>query len=423
MAWRIDEQVIRGEIDNRTRGRVTGRIWFVGRAEPVELELTGDCWRDLAGRRLEFVNPAPKPGLAESFAARQVGSVGDVTASRKVKVLDFPLEDMHLYYKTGREMPWHWGNLLYLEWFSERNGRVVIETASFELKIVAEPAWEMTEAEDETQRRANGEAMGGFMERLGEAAGAAQAGKVVDDTPPEWDLENSEGEDEPAAWDEKPETEAEAEARQARSDLLADRIAARMEREGDGADYEKILEEEIERLRRERGEPEPTEEDRARSAEWIEEMNAAADEALAHPDPEVEEQLRFRHPLVERTTELHVRLHQQAEAENWIPADAGQEHPVQELLDATMIAGAKLAGALNGREWPPELGFCAAAIVRLKKAREYLDDALRAMESCQEEKLLTAAQLGPTLVDVVDLAHDVDELIAELRAKLARGTD
>jgi len=26
MAWRIDESVIRGEIDNRTRDRVTGRI-------------------------------------------------------------------------------------------------------------------------------------------------------------------------------------------------------------------------------------------------------------------------------------------------------------------------------------------------------------------------------------------------------------
>ena len=57
MAWRIDESVIRGEIDNRTRDRVTGRIWFEGRAEPVELNLTGNAWRDLAGRRLEFVNP------------------------------------------------------------------------------------------------------------------------------------------------------------------------------------------------------------------------------------------------------------------------------------------------------------------------------------------------------------------------------
>ena len=82
MAWRIDEWVIRGEIDNRVRGRVTGRIWFTGRAEPVELSLTGDCWRDLAGRRLEFVNPQPKPGLPTSFATRQEGVASTIEQVR-----------------------------------------------------------------------------------------------------------------------------------------------------------------------------------------------------------------------------------------------------------------------------------------------------------------------------------------------------
>jgi hypothetical protein len=169
MAWRIDEQVIRGEIDNRTRGRVTGRIWLVGHAGPVALDLQGNCWRDLAGRRLEFVNPEPKPGLADDFAVRQVGAVGDITASRKVRVPDIPLDQLHLYYKTGREMPWHWGNSLYLEWFSQRNGRVVIESATFELKIVGEPVWEMTPEEETEQRKANGAALTGFIDRLVEA--------------------------------------------------------------------------------------------------------------------------------------------------------------------------------------------------------------------------------------------------------------
>ena len=48
------EHCVRGEIDNRVRGRVTGRIWFAGRTEPVELNLTGNGWRDLAGRQLEW---------------------------------------------------------------------------------------------------------------------------------------------------------------------------------------------------------------------------------------------------------------------------------------------------------------------------------------------------------------------------------
>lgn len=172
MAWRIDEAVIRGEIDNRARNRVVGKIWFIGRSDPVELELRGNCWRDLAGRRLEFSNPKPKAGVLSGFARRQEGVVGDITASRKVKVPEIPHEQIGEYYLAKKPFPWHWGNSLYLEWHSARNGRVVIESAGFELKVVAEAAWEMTGAEEEQQRRANGAALIAFMDRLGKAFAA-----------------------------------------------------------------------------------------------------------------------------------------------------------------------------------------------------------------------------------------------------------
>lgn len=169
MAWRIDRVVIRGEIDNRKRDRVVGRIWFIGRSDPVELELQGNCWRDLAGRRLEFSNPNPKAGNLEGFAPKQEGVVGDITASRKVKVPEIPLEQIGEYYLAKKPFPRHWGNSLYLEWHGARNGRVVIESAEFELKVIGEPAWEMTEAGEEQQRQANGVAMTGFMDRLAKA--------------------------------------------------------------------------------------------------------------------------------------------------------------------------------------------------------------------------------------------------------------
>ena len=35
MALRIHESVVRGEIDNRVRGMVRGKIWIEGRAQPV----------------------------------------------------------------------------------------------------------------------------------------------------------------------------------------------------------------------------------------------------------------------------------------------------------------------------------------------------------------------------------------------------
>ncbi len=41
-----------------------------------------------------------------------------------------------------------WANSLYLERYSHTNGRVVIETSTFELEIDPEPAWTMA-AEDE----------------------------------------------------------------------------------------------------------------------------------------------------------------------------------------------------------------------------------------------------------------------------------
>lgn len=59
----------------------------------------------------------------------------------------------------------------------------------------------------------------------------------------------------PGDFDEfKPLTEAEAEKLQEESDRLADRIQARLDREGPDADYEHILEEELERRRCQRGE-------------------------------------------------------------------------------------------------------------------------------------------------------------------------
>jgi hypothetical protein len=402
MAWRIDEAVVRGELDNRARGCVTGRIWFAGCAEPVTLELQGNCWRDLAGRRLEFTNPAPQPGDLDNLAAVQRGAVGDITASRKVKVPDIPLDQIGEYYAAKKPFPWHWGNALYLEWFSERNDRVVIETAAFELKVVGEPAWEMSEAGEQEQRQANGAALTGFMDRLAGATGAAAAHEDTD-------------------WNEKPFTEEQAEQMQAKSDRLMDRIEARLKKEGEGADYEKILHEEIERQRRERGEPDPTPEQLARNAEWIEEMNQAGEEALN--DPELAAELEAEHPLAERAYEFTLRIMEESKAGNWVPENAGDEHPAVDLIAAAMKAGAKLAGALNGEEWPPGVEICAGVIVRLKRARGYLDDALRAAESCREEKLITPEQLGPIAVELADLARETDELIAELRAKLERGTD
>src|SRR6185436_7093249 len=148
-----------------------------------------------------------------------------------------------------------------------------------------------------------------------------------------------------------------------------------VEREGI-ENYDQILEEELERRREERGEKPLTPEEQAKRAEWIDEMNRAADEALANPDPEIEKELEQKHPLAQRAFEFSLYVRREPEERGWIPADANDEHPVADLVSSVMSASAKLAGGLNGYTWPPQLNVCANTIVRLKRARSYFDHAL-----------------------------------------------
>jgi len=64
--------------------------------------------------------------------------------------------------------PEHMANSLYLEWFSEANGRVVIESADYDLKISA-PEWRMTPQEEQDRAGQAAAAMEGFMKKLTEA--------------------------------------------------------------------------------------------------------------------------------------------------------------------------------------------------------------------------------------------------------------
>ncbi len=150
MAWRFHEHILRGELDNRVRGRVTGRIWLAGAAEPLALDLAGDCAPDLAGCMLTFENPQARPMTTAPPATVQRGWVGDITASQKVKVPEVPIDE---FIRAKGRAPWHWANALYLEWFSESNGRVVVQTADFTLKISA-PAWTITDEEYRASREA-----------------------------------------------------------------------------------------------------------------------------------------------------------------------------------------------------------------------------------------------------------------------------
>ncbi len=416
MAWRVEEQVVRGEIDNRTPGRVVGQIWFVGREEPVVLDLEGNPWRDLAGHVLKFSNPEAKAGDGSELSVYQKGSVGDITASRKVKVPECTMDELMEFYKAKQPFPWHWGNSFYLEWYSDTNGRVVIEAAHYQLELDGEPAWTMS-AEDETaQQLAAAGAMANFMARMGELAGGAEHDDLEDD-------------DEPRS----PE-EALADEEDEKMQLLLDRVTARLERgELDLCEFDRVYAEERARLMRERGEkdPELTPEEAEERRQWIEEMNAIAEEALVDLEAEKwkgERQFEDEHhPLVEKCSDLAVQLYHDVRNAGWVGEAEQAEHPLREIVNGVTTAGAKLAGALGMSsrydEWPPERSIAGNVIVRLKKARGYLRDAISGLDSADAEGLATPEWRQNTRVEISAILGQTQELLREVREVLEVSDD
>jgi hypothetical protein len=414
MAWRIEESLIRGELDNRTRGRVTGQLWFVGRDEPVVLDLIGNAWRDIAGHLLRFTNPNPKAGDLGSFSALQQGVTGDITASRKVKVPDCSMDELMVYFEARKPFPWHWGNSLYLEWHSQTNGRVVIESAGYQMELDSEATWSMDETAEQSQRQANGQALTGFLQTLAETAAADEHGD----------------EDAPTS-----QSEARADANAARMDRLLDRVMARMEREGLAPnELARVMAEERKRLRHERGEPEPkplTPDEKAIQHQWIDKLNiaaqeviseAAADEAQRSENGEPAWTGTDWHPLVERCYALAHRLMDEPEQHGWLSEADGDEHPLRELVDGVLNAGGKLAGALGATEdaaaWPPPSHLAGAVLVRLKKARGHLRDALAGLEAAEAQNLAEAGWRGEIGVELTAILAEVERFIGEVRTTL-----
>ena len=172
MAWRPDKCIIRGEIDNTVKGRVTGSIWLLGHEQPMILDLNGDAWPDVAGTKLTFVNPSPveQPDYADGLRLNQTGAVGDITASQKVKRFAVPDEEWKQALREERlhEVPWEMKNALYLEWFSDFNGRVVVQTTEYMITI-SERQWELDPDEQAAQQALIEVEMQSYMEQLGNA--------------------------------------------------------------------------------------------------------------------------------------------------------------------------------------------------------------------------------------------------------------
>ena len=399
MAFRIHDSVVRGDIDNRAKGIVRGRIWLEGRAEPVVLELKGNAWPDLAGCRLTFTNSQKRiahPQL-ESLHPIQRGSVGDLTASRKARVFDVPLEEALETIRRKEKPPEHMANSLYLEWFSVANGRVVIESADYELTISA-PEWRMTPEEEEERANQAAAAMEDFMKTLTESVERHQRGQK--DPEEQWD-------------------EHDYEKFLKESDARTDKYMELLDKYGDSDEAEA-------RIAKEMGwDRELTEEEAAEESQRIEEINAACAEALNEPEPQPEAHREgidwirtkdgdLRHPLQHRCFESASRFWHQA---GELGLNESGDQDLEQFLFEFQTTGVKLAGALDGIAHGRGFTDPAFTVAYLKRALDHLHKSQAGLEAVAPKKLLPETMIAEARKELFGVREGILVLMDQLRGR------
>jgi hypothetical protein len=181
MAWRPNYLVQAGELDNTQRGWTIGWLQLDGFADRLQLKLAGNCHPDLAGwkfriHRIEPELPSDKPQDDEDapfdysrISLDQSGHVGDITADQMIKHHDISNDELVRRLLAGEKPPYTWRKCLYLEWFSNTNGRVVIQSTRLEVERLGERAFELTEEEWQEQAKRNAKEINYFMAQVDDA--------------------------------------------------------------------------------------------------------------------------------------------------------------------------------------------------------------------------------------------------------------
>ncbi len=178
MAWRPEQLVQAGELDNTRFGWTVGWLELDGPVDRLQLKLAGNCHPDLAGWKFRIKRTMPALGKDfdgndppddTGIARDQSGQVGDITADQMIKHFDIPDDELAKRLMADEKPPFTWRKCLYLEWFSNHNGRVVIQSTALEVERVGERAFELSEEQWREQHRQNQHEMNFFMTQLGDA--------------------------------------------------------------------------------------------------------------------------------------------------------------------------------------------------------------------------------------------------------------
>jgi hypothetical protein len=131
---------------------------FVGLTGRVTFNLRGDFHRDIRGTRIRLKNTTPDHEAGpfmDGFSTSQTGAAGDITAGLPPgDYVDYP----------------------YIEWYSDRNGRVVLELRPSELEVIGTPyPWQKEAPISAEEQRQH---MQGFLETMSRALNAGHAETV-----------------------------------------------------------------------------------------------------------------------------------------------------------------------------------------------------------------------------------------------------
>ena len=209
MAWRPYSNLIDGELDDRTPGKVAGWIRFFRsgkRPLKVVLDLAGDFHEDIRGKVIRLSNPEQfdknhaldrEGTYMDGFARMQQGEAGDITAglslgpwtaelaqrliaqheivwderglpaSEREAMRQELAENFRQRVEAG-DLYYPYVPYPYIEWYSEANGRVVLELEPSQVEILdGEAVPQPTRpAEDAAAGRKRAEAFGNFFNEM-----------------------------------------------------------------------------------------------------------------------------------------------------------------------------------------------------------------------------------------------------------------
>lgn len=424
MAIRLEKAIVRGEISNETPGFVSGRIWLLGQAGPLVLNLRGNCLRDIAGCVLTFTNPHPqREPILDILAPVQDGSVGDMTASRKTRLPTVNDDELVRLLEAKQPVPTRLANCLYLEWFSETNGRIVIETCDFELQISG-PAWTMSAEEETAQSLESQENFHDYLDGItGMDSADDEEDEHLEDEEEQADDEafDNEGgkngpEDDAVPFGEsegEPLNEFEWEQELREADRRAEAYQEAFDRYKDHPERERLIAEAM------GWDPEEVEELGEELTEVPGSMQMEDPQMLMeNANSIVGDDEEHHHPLSRRAMNFALNLQREAESRGLLDPDAVRDSPVLTVIVSIIALGGKLAAALDPmvEGLDPEPGF---VIAMLKRAQIPLNEAMHALSSIDMRNLTNDTRSWLTLVrgELFDLRRDILDLMKELRMR------